>query len=96
MVTEDYTVIPSNVITPDGNLENDVWVVQNIENYPKNNVSVFDRWGREVFTAKGYQNDWGATNRNGHLLMDGTYYYVLEFPEVDKIIKGAITVVRNN
>jgi gliding motility-associated-like protein len=94
-VEDDYTVIPNNVITPDGNNENDVWVVQNLENYPNNNVSVFDRWGREVFRTKGYRNDWGATNEQGGLLLDGTYYYVLEFPETGKVMKGAITVVRN-
>lgn len=94
-VVEDYRIIPNNVITPDGNLENDVWVIQNIENYPVNQVTVFDRWGREVFGSEGYANDWGATNYNGHLLMDGTYYYVIEFPEIGKVMKGAITVVRN-
>ncbi|MGB0866255.1 MAG: hypothetical protein ACPGSC_07085 [Granulosicoccaceae bacterium] len=31
-------------MTPDGNNENDVWIVKNIENYPVNNVSVFDRF----------------------------------------------------
>ena len=70
-VVEDYRIIPNNVITPDGNLENDVWIVQNIENYPVNHVTVFDRWGREVYGSEGYKNDWGATNYNGHLLMDG-------------------------
>lgn len=94
-VAEDYRIIPNNVITPDGNNENDVWVVRNLENYPNNHVSVFDRWGREVYAQDGYSNDWGATNYNGHLLMDGTYYYVIEFPETGKVMKGAITVVRN-
>ncbi|MFT7591079.1 MAG: gliding motility-associated-like protein [bacterium] len=94
-VTEDYRIIPNNVITPDGNNENDVWVVRNLENYPNNQVTVFDRWGREVYGQAGYANDWGATNYSGHLLMDGTYYYVIEFPETGKVMKGAITVVRN-
>lgn len=94
-VVEDYSIIPNNVITPDGNMENDVWVVRNIENYPNNHVNIFDRWGREVYSTDGYSNDWGATNYNGHLLMDGTYYYVIEFPEIGKVMKGAITVVRN-
>ncbi|GEM_PF-721947 len=94
-VTEDYRVKPNNVITPDGNQENDVWIVQNLENYPNNHVSIFDRWGREIYATDSYSNDWGATNYNGHLLMDGTYYYVIEFPENGKVLKGAITVVRN-
>jgi gliding motility-associated-like protein len=94
-VIRDHTVRPNNVITPDGNNENDVWVVQNIENYPNNSVSVFDRWGREVFRTDSYQSDWGATDLHGKGLMDGTYYYVIEFPEINKVMKGAITVVNN-
>lgn len=95
-VNEDYKIIPNNVITPDGNNENDVWLVTNIENYPDNVVSIFDRWGREIYKTEGYKNDWGATNSKGAVVMDGTYYYVIEFPEIDKVMKGAITVVKNN
>lgn len=94
-VVEDYMVIPNNVITPDGNGGNDVWIVKNIESYPNNEISVFDRWGREVFQTTSYQNDWGATNQEGGVLMDGTYYYVIEFPDEKKVLKGAITVIQN-
>lgn len=95
-VADDYIVRPNNVITPEGNGENDVWIIQNIENYPNNAVSVFDRWGREIYSAKDYQNDWGATELDGTLLLDGTYYYVLSFDDTDIVYKGAITVIRNN
>jgi len=94
-VLEDYSILANNVITPDGNGENDVWVIKNIETYPENHVMVFDRWGREVYSVDSYKNDWGATDREGRVLMDGTYYYVLEFPEVNKVVKGAITVIKN-
>ncbi|MCB9263093.1 MAG: DUF2341 domain-containing protein [Flavobacteriales bacterium] len=94
-VTEDFLVFPNNVITPDRNNQNDYWIVNNIENYPENKVSVFDRWGREVFSTKHYQNDWDGTNKKGQYLMDGTYYYVIEFDNSDKVYKGAITVVNN-
>ena len=95
-VADDYIVRPNNVITPEGNGENDVWIIQNIENYPNNAVSVFDRWGREIYSAKDYQNDWGATELDGTLLLDGTYYYVLSFDDTYIVYKGAITVIRNN
>ncbi|MFT4522204.1 MAG: gliding motility-associated-like protein [Bacteroidia bacterium] len=94
-VEADYKVVPNNVITPDGNGGNDVWVIKNLENYPDNKVAIYDRWGRVVYEQTAYANDWGATNVNGSLLMDGTYYYVLEFPETGEVLKGAITVIRN-
>lgn len=95
LVDRDYSIVANNVITPDGNNENDVWLIRNIENYSNNKVSVYDRWGREVYVAESYDNTWGATDKEGRLLMDGTYYYVIEFPEIGKVMKGAITVVQN-
>lgn len=92
-ILSDFKVRPNNVITPDGNGENDTWIVHNIDNYPDNTVSVFDRWGREVFSTKNYQNDWGGTGKNSQQLMDGTYYYVIEFDQNDVVYKGAITII---
>ncbi len=94
-VVDDYKIRPNNVITPDGNGANDVWIISNIDNYPDNTVSVFDRWGRLVFETTNYQNDWGATNSDGSLLVDGTYYYVVSFESNSAVYKGAITIVRN-
>ncbi|MBI1306330.1 MAG: DUF2341 domain-containing protein [Bacteroidetes bacterium] len=94
-VKDDYKVLPNNVITPDGNGENDVWLIANLESYPDNRVVIFDRWGREIYSKERYENDWGATDKDGRLLMDGTYYYVLEFPEKKIVMKGAITVIKN-
>jgi len=94
-VVDDYKIRPNNVITPDGNGANDVWIISNIDNYPDNTVSVFDRWGRLVFETTDYQNDWGATNSDGSLLVDGTYYYVVSFESNSAVYKGAITIVRN-
>ena len=51
-VTNDYSVIPTNVITPDGNGQNDFWIIENIENYKNCEVRIFDRWGNLVYQKK--------------------------------------------
>ena len=33
----------------------------NIKRFPGTIVKVFNRWGNEVFTIKGYRNDWRGT-----------------------------------
>ena len=57
---------------------NDRFAIKGIENYPNNEVYIYDRWGVEVFKVKGYNNDngWdGSWSRNR--LPDGTYFIVI-------------------
>jgi len=89
---KDLTLIISNVITANGDGFNDVWNVQNIEFYPNNHVTIYNRNGMEVYEAEGYNNSWDGTY-NDAPLPDGTYYYVLEFPDDDVTYNGAITIV---
>ena len=70
----------SQAITPNGDGVNDTWVIYNIENHPKNTVRVFNRWGSEVFFAKGYQNDWNGyySNSTQSLPDSSSYYYQID------------------
>lgn len=94
VVNEDYKIVPSNVLTPDGNGQNDAWTIGNIETFGEANVTVFDRWGKVVFQEEGYDNDWYGTD-GADILPDGTYYYVITFAQSDQTYKGAITIIRN-
>jgi gliding motility-associated-like protein len=94
-IVDDCRIVPTNLITPDGNGKNDTWVISNIENYPQALVMIFDLHGKEIFSARNYQNTWGGWNRNGDILPDGTYYYVISFDTDKRIYKGAITILRN-
>jgi gliding motility-associated-like protein len=62
--------------------------------YPSNTVKVFDRAGRVVFSAAGYNNDWDVT-ANGSPLAEGTYYYIVDFGTGNPKMKGFITVIRD-
>ncbi|RYE16701.1 MAG: hypothetical protein EOP51_25315, partial [Sphingobacteriales bacterium] len=55
-VIEDRKLIPNNIITPNGDDKNDYWTIKNIDYYPNNKISVYDRAGRRVFFATSYQN----------------------------------------
>ena len=68
-------------ITPNGDGSNDIWIIDNIEIYGDNEVSIFNRWGSEVWTAKNYNNSdvaWDGSNKNGNDLPDATYFYVIK------------------
>ena len=91
-VVDNYLFTVSNVLTPNGDGMNDVWNIWNIENYPDNSVTIFNRYGQEVFSESPYKNDWDG-KYGGQLLPDGTYYYVLKFADSKKIFKGGVTIV---
>ena len=85
-------ITATNILTPNGDGKNDTWVVKDIELYPNNNVTVYDRGGRVVFSQHHYQNDWAGTI-NGQPLQEGTYYYVVDLG--GRTIKGFITLLRS-
>ena len=94
-VEEDFKLVANNVMTPDGNGQNDTWIVDNIETFGDVNVRVYDRWGRAVFEQRAYQNDWGGTSGTD-ILPDGTYYYYITFDQSEIVYRGALTIIRNN
>jgi len=88
------TLVANNILTPNGDGVNDVWIVHDIQFYPDNTVTIYDRAGRQVYTARGYNNDWGGT-ANGKPLQEGTYYYVLVLKPGVPIIRGFISIIRS-
>ncbi|WP_199140986.1 lamin tail domain-containing protein [Pedobacter sp. ASV12] len=93
-VQDDYQVKALNIMSPNGDGKNDKFVIQNIDYYPNNTLTIFDRSGRKVYTKKGYANEWDGTY-NGTPLASDTYYYILEFGTNIAPFKGYITIVRN-
>jgi gliding motility-associated-like protein len=86
-------VIANNILSPNGDGINDIWIVKNIAFYPNNTVTVYDRTGVIVFTRKNYQNDWAGTY-HGSILSEGTYYYKVDLGN-GSVTKGFITVLRD-
>lgn len=86
---------PVNVITPNGDGKNDKWIIWNINRYPDNTVTVFDRAGRRVFYQKNYYNDWDGTY-NGRPLEEGSYLYVITLGNGLNPVKGVLAIVRDH
>ncbi|RXG12996.1 gliding motility-associated-like protein, partial [Leeuwenhoekiella aestuarii] len=92
-VLADEDIIVYNVMTPNGDGLNDIFMIQNIDRYPDNKVQIFNRWGVEVYSTEGYSIDNGnvfsgfsdgrATVRRGERLPTGTYYYIIEYADPD-------------
>ncbi|MCK9204293.1 MAG: ice-binding family protein [Bacteroidales bacterium] len=69
-----------NVITPNGDGDNDNWIIDGIEKFPNNSATIFNRWGDKINGYDRYDNKtvvWNGTDLQGHMVPDGTYYYTL-------------------
>jgi gliding motility-associated-like protein len=85
--------IPS-AITPNGDGENDYWIIPNLDAYPFNEVVVYDRSGQTVFRSKGYQRPWDGTYQ-GHHVPVASYYYIIKLNNsLNTKYTGTITVLR--
>lgn len=84
----------STVFTPNGDGINDNWYIDKIIYYPENEVAVYNIYGNEVFSKKGYTNDWQGTY-NGSPLPDGTYFYIVKIDKSSSAVKGSLDILRN-
>ena len=77
-------IIVYDVITPNGDGINDYWVIKGIQDYPENEVMLFDKWGDMVYSAQHYHNEWDGKGTNGTQLPDGTYFYIVKLNAVNE------------
>ena len=80
-----------NGFTPDGDGLNDNWIIENIENFSSNTVTIFNRWGNKIWNTTDYNNTnnvWNGKTQSGGSLPSGTYFYVIELENGNGIKKG--------
>ncbi|HFA51849.1 MAG TPA: T9SS type B sorting domain-containing protein [Bacteroidetes bacterium] len=88
-----------NGITPNNDGVNDELVfdvlLNNGEEFPNNEIIIFNRWGDIVYQARPYLNDWRGTNESGKELPPATYYYILRLDVANgEIIRGDVTILK--
>jgi gliding motility-associated-like protein len=86
-----------NTFTPNSDGVNDTWEIINVENFPKIGITIYDRWGQEVYKTIGYpRSKWWNGTRGGKKLPSSTYYYVISLSidvVEEKLITGSVTIV---
>jgi len=80
-----------NVITPNGDSQNDNFKILNSEYYDIA-LQIYNRWGRLIYETSNYQNDFSCRD-----CADGVYFYVLKAKSKrngrEKEYKGSLTVI---
>ena len=91
-VIPDTVLVFYNTFTPNGDGINDTWFIGNLHLYPNNSLTVFNRYGKQVYFAQPYSNLWDGTQL-GSNLPDATYYYLLDTGK-GTVYKGSVTIIR--
>ncbi|MEJ6979118.1 MBG domain-containing protein [Pedobacter sp. P351] len=94
-VNADYELVSgTNIMSPNGDGVNDNLIIKNLDMYPKNEVKIFDRAGRLLYSQKNYTDQWDGT-LNGSPLAQDTYYYVVDFGQGIPQKKGFVSIIRD-
>ena len=87
-----YVLDYQRFFTPNGDGFNDVWEIENLQLFPKANISIFDRYGKLLQQLNSASSGWNGT-LNGHELLASDYWFRLDFGD-GKIIKGHFALKR--
>jgi gliding motility-associated-like protein len=84
--------------SPNGDGYNDRLFIPGLDDWPRHDLVIFNRWESRVFGAAPYGGDWdGRWEGNGEPLPDGTYFYILRLDPSDPdapVLSGSINIVR--
>ena len=89
-----HNLLITTLITPNGDSNNEYFIIKGIEALGKSELKIFDRSGKQLYINKNYNNRWNGVDFNGDPLPSGTYFFGLK-TQKGEYIKGYI-VVRYN
>lgn len=101
-VNDNGSVFVYNAFSPNGDEFNRFMRISNIESFPTNKVTLFNRWGDKVFEIRGYDNiENGGKVFTGHSnignqeeLPAGTYFYVIDRNNGAPLVNGYVLLKR--
>lgn len=80
-----------NIITPNDDDQNKTLFIENLKFYKKIEITIFNKWGQQVYDNKDYQNDW-----SGNQMPDGSYYCHVVVPELKKELRVNFMILRGD
>ena len=90
----DFCLIIPEAISPNGDLINDLWNIGNIDLYPRIVITIYNRWGQEVWRSEpGYPFPWDGKSKGSVLPID-SYHYAIELNNGSRTYVGTITIVK--
>ncbi|MCC7301498.1 MAG: gliding motility-associated C-terminal domain-containing protein [Bacteroidia bacterium] len=92
MLRMDPLMIPEG-FSPNGDQVNDHFEISGLLEFSEVKLTVFNRWGTEVYYSADYKNDWNGRNNGNSALAEDTYFFILEIPNTSPY-KGYVILKR--
>lgn len=89
VMVEIRTSIFPEVITPNGDGNNDYLEFKGLKKTQDIKLTIYNRWGSVVFTSNNYKHDFNGVSQDGEVLADDSYFYILEYTGI-KINKNLV------
>lgn len=83
---------PPLLFSPNGDGINDYWLLDGLEWTPLAVVTIFDRWGRVVYSSSGSYSPWDGRFK-GEFVPSDAYFYVIDFSNGYPPVSGKLTVI---
>lgn len=77
VINDCLLTTPWTGFTPNGDGKNEFFYIENIDAYPVNTVTIFNRWGAKVWSGQNYENNEDKAWTGGDLPAS-TYFYLIE------------------
>ncbi len=84
-----------NVITPNNDGSNDYFIPVNIEGIKSMNTTIYNRWGKIVYSTDKLNIEWDGKNNNQEVA-NGVYFYTCEYKGLNEksySVNGTVTVI---
>jgi gliding motility-associated-like protein len=99
IVTKPVSIEPSVTFTPNGDGQNDIWFVKNIESFPFVGVKIINERGELIFETDSFsrlpERGWDGRRKDGKLATEGAYYYQFYDTRDQKIFNvGSFVLLR--
>lgn len=91
--TPDCEIEIPHFFTPNGDGENDLFIVKNLEKFLIYTVSIYDRHGKLICQLDENSEPWDGTY-NGKALPSDDYWYIINIEEQDQLYTGHFTLLR--
>lgn len=96
VITNNNNVFVPNAFTPNGDGNNDTWGITSANPLADFNLSIFNRWGLNVFTSKDQGTKWDGTVKNQKAI-PGAYVWALTYRNAagcaEKNMKGTVLLI---
>jgi gliding motility-associated-like protein len=73
---------------------NDFLIIKGLEEYPDNQLEVYNRWGQLVYSKDSYLNDWYGLDAEGYPLPDATYFIIVKVRFINKVYNTYLDIRR--